>query len=83
MPVMEPPLDKLANSMTDVNVEPSHEYHAEAHALSGYLHHPVYQRIDQKASVRLQDYRGDHKQEKESRYNLEGVVNFENATSRV
>ena len=63
--------------------EPSHEYHAEAHALSGFLHHPVYQRIDEKASVKLREYRGDHRQEKESRYNLEGVVTFESAQSRV
>lgn len=83
MSVMEPPLDTLAPSTTGVAVEPSHEYHAEAHALSGYLHHPVYQRIDEKASVKLRDYRGDHKQEKEARYNLEGVVTFEAANSRV
>lgn len=83
MSVMEPPLDAVGTSATDVAVEPSHQYHAEAHALSGYLHQPVYQRIDEKASVKLRDYRGDHKQEKESRYNLEGVVTFEAANSRV
>ncbi len=75
--------DSIQTSTAGVAVEPSHEYHAEAHALSGFLHHPVYQRIDEKASVKLREYRGDHRQEKESRYNLEGVVTFESAQSRV
>jgi len=83
MSVMEPPLDRVQTSGTGVATEPTHQYHAEAHALSGFLHHPVYQRIDEKATVKLRDYRGDHKQEKESRYNLEGVVTFESAASRV
>jgi len=83
MSVMEPPLDTVHASTTGVVVEPTHEFHAEAHALSGFLHHPVYQRIDEKATVKLRDYRGDHKQEKENGYNLEGVVTFTAARSRV
>lgn len=80
---MEPPLDTLEPSTTGTAVEPSHEYHAEAHALSGYLHHPVYQRINEKAPVSLRDYRDDHKLEREQRFTLEGVVSYESASSRV
>jgi hypothetical protein len=75
--------ESIESPTVNATVEPSHEYHAEAHALSGFLHHPVYQRIDEKASVKLREYRGDHRQEKETRYNLEGIVTFESAQSRV
>jgi hypothetical protein len=82
MSVMEPPLNTLKTSTTGTAVEPSHQYHAEAHALSGYLHHPVYQRINEKANASLKDYRDGHIQEKESQFGLEGV-SFESARSRV
>jgi hypothetical protein len=83
MSTMEPPLDTLETSTISAAVEPSHEYHAEAHALSGYLHHPVYQRINEKATVALRDYRDDHKQENENRFTVEGIVSFESGRSRV
>ncbi len=80
MSVME--LDTPKASSTGTTVEPSHQYHAEAHALSGYLHHPVYQRINEKAQVSLKDYRDGHIQEKESQFGLEGV-SFTAGRSRV
>jgi hypothetical protein len=79
---MDPPVDTLENATTGTAVEPSHQYHAEAHALSGFLHHPVYQRINEKANVSLKDYRDGHVQEKENGFGLEGV-SFEAAHSRV
>jgi hypothetical protein len=82
MSVMEPPLDKLENSRAGKTVEPSHQYHAKAHALSGYLHHPVYQRINEKAQVSLKDYRDGHIEEKENQFGLEGI-SFEAGRSRV
>jgi hypothetical protein len=82
MSVMEPPLDTLNTPTTGTAVEPSHQYDAEAHALSGYLHHPVYQRINEKAQVSLKDYRDGHIQEKESQFGLEGI-SFESGRSRV
>ncbi len=82
MSVMDPPVSTLNSAGTGTTVEPSHEYHAEAHALSGYLHHPVYQRINEKAQVTLKDYRDGHIQEKESQFGLEGI-SFESGRSRV
>ena len=82
MSVMDPPVGTLQSSGTSTAVEPSHQYHAEAHALSGYLHHPVYQRINEKAQVMLKDYRDGHIQEKETQFGLEGI-SFEAGRSRV
>src|SRR4029077_999716 len=64
-------------------VEPSHEYHAEANVLNGYLHHPIYQRINEKANVALKDYRDGHIQERENAFTLEGIVSFASGRSRV
>jgi len=67
----------------DDNVRPSHEYHAVAHALSGHLHHPVYQRIKEQAMVTIKGERGGHITEQLRSFNLEGAVTFESAHSRV
>jgi len=80
---MEPPVGTLEGSATGTTVEASHQYHAEAHSLSGYLHHPVYQRINEKANVSLKDYRDGHVQERENTFTLEGLVSFTAGRSRV
>jgi hypothetical protein len=82
MTVMEEPPETLETSTIATAVEPSHQYHAEAYALSGYLHHPIYQRINEKAQVTLKDYRDDHIQEEETRFGLE-CISFESGRSRV
>jgi hypothetical protein len=66
------------NAMT-----PTHQYHAEAHGLSGYFHHPVYQRINEQALVNLYDDRDGHIVEQERDFDLERVVSFRAAHSRV
>ena len=71
----------LANG--PLNNTPSHEYHAEAHGLSGHFHHPVYQRINKQALVMIHDERGGHIVEKEHGFTLEGVVSFAKAHTRV
>lgn len=83
MATMEPPVDTLEDSVTRTAVEASHQYHAQAHSLSGYLHHPVYQRINEKANVSFRDYRDGHVQERESAFTLEGLVSFTDSRSRV
>lgn len=83
MATMEPPMETLEASVTSTAVEPSHQYHAEAHSLSGYLHHPVYQRINEKANVSFKDYRDGHVQERENAFTLEGLVSFTDSRSRV
>lgn len=83
MATMEPPVESLEASVTSTAVEPSHQYHAEAHSLSGYLHHPVYQRINEKANVSFKDYRDGHVQERENAFTLEGLVSFTDSRSRV
>jgi len=67
----------------DGSVITSHQFHARAHALSGHLHHPVYQRINEQALVTIHDERGGHILERENNFTLEGVVSFESAHSRV
>src|SRR5215831_13966849 len=62
---------------------PSHQYHAEAHGLSGHFHHPVYQRIEKQAFVNIYDDRDGHIVEHERDFDLERVVSFRVAHLRV
>jgi hypothetical protein len=59
-----------------------HEYHAEAHALSGHLHHPVEQSIKPQAFVRLEKH-GGYLSERARDYRLEGVFSFRHSYTQV
>jgi hypothetical protein len=59
-----------------------HEYHAEAHALSGHLHHPVEQAIKPQAFVRLEKH-GGYLSERARDYRLEGVFSFSHSYTQV
>jgi hypothetical protein len=61
----------------------THQYHAIAHALSGHLRHPVSQTIKEQAQVTIEGERGGHVTEQLRAFNLEGVLTFEKAHSRV
>jgi hypothetical protein len=64
-------------------VKTSHEYHAEAHVLSGHLQLPVRQPIQHHALVVLKDPRGGHFTQFSEDYSLEGLISFKTGRTRV
>lgn len=64
-------------------VTPSHEYHAEAHALSGHLRRPIEQKIERHAPVTLSDRRGGHFTRFTEDVSIEGLVSFTKGETRV
>lgn len=64
-------------------VTPFHEYHAEAHVLSGRLERPVEQVIEPHAPIQLKGRRGGHLTRAAQEINIEGVVTFKKGSTRV
>jgi hypothetical protein len=64
-------------------VQPSHNYHAEAHALSGHLQRPINQKIEPQAAVALNDRRGGHLTRYAQDVSIEGLVSFTRGETRV
>lgn len=62
---------------------PSHEYHADAHVLSGHLQRPVEQKIEQHAPVSLKGRRSGHLTRETEDVSIEGLVTFERGHTRV
>jgi hypothetical protein len=62
---------------------PSHEYHAEAHVLSGELKRPIEQKIEPHAPVALKDQRGGHLTRFTEDVNIEGLISFKRGHTRV
>jgi hypothetical protein len=73
----------MAANEASKTVEPQHEYHAEAHALSGHLELPVDHEIRKQAAVALNDWRGGHVFQGVDNYNLEGVISFKSSYTHV
>lgn len=76
-----------ANPKPPVNTSSSeeryHEYHAEAHVLSGILKHPVDQPIEHKAHVVLENTHSDkHVAQSVDETNLEGLISFKAGRTR-
>ena len=65
------------------DLQPTHEYHAEAHALSGHVDLPVSQKIYKLAAVELSDWRGGHNSQRNDHYNLEGIISFKSGYTHV
>src|SRR5258708_1065705 len=63
--------------------ESSHDYHAEAHVLSGHLQLPVKQPIQHHALVVLKDRRGGHFTQSAEDFSLEGLITFKSGRTRV
>src|ERR1700751_3484275 len=61
----------------------SHDYHAEAHVLSGKLERPIEQEIEEHAPVSLQDRRGGHFTRFTETVSIEGLITFSKGKSRV
>ncbi len=64
-------------------VEPSHEYHAEAHVLSGHLQRPVDQKIEKHAPVTLTGRRSGHYSRMADDVSIEGLITFKKGHTRV
>ena len=61
----------------------SHDYHAEAHVLSGHLQRPIEQKIERHAPVALKDRRGGHLTRFEEEVSIEGLITFSKGHTRV
>ena len=64
-------------------VERSHDYHAEAHVLSGHLQRPIEQKIEEHAPVKLKDRRGGHLTRFAEEVSIEGLITFAKGHTRV
>ena len=63
--------------------KPSHEYHADAHVLSGHLQRPVDQKIEQHAPVSLKGRRSGHFTRMTEGVSIEGLITFAKGHTRV
>lgn len=70
-------------SKADGAIIRSHDYHAEAHVLSGELQRPVEQKIEQHAPVTLKGPRGGHLTRLAEEVSIEGLISFAKGKTRV
>jgi hypothetical protein len=68
---------------TKENTSYCHQFHAEAHALSGDLRSPIKQTIEPHVPIELNDERGGHLTRFTEDVNIEGLVSFKRAHTRV
>jgi hypothetical protein len=61
----------------------THDYHAEAHVLSGELKRPIEQNIEKHAPVVLKDRRGGHLTRVAEDISIEGLISFKTGLTRV
>lgn len=61
----------------------SHDYHAEAHVLSGHLQRPIDQKIEKQGGVDLKDRRGGHLTRFLERVSVEGLITYTRGLTRV
>ncbi len=64
-------------------IRPSHQYHAEAHVLSGELKRPIEQKIEQHAPVSLKSLRGGHLTRFAEEVSIESLISFQTGHTRV
>jgi hypothetical protein len=64
-------------------VTPFHDYHAEAHVLSGHLKRPIEQKIERQAPVALNDQRGGYFNRSVKDFSVEGFISLAKGESRV
>jgi hypothetical protein len=55
-------------------VTPTHDFHAEAHVLSGQLQRPINQKIEPQAPIALNDRRGGHFSRRADDVSIEGLI---------
>lgn len=62
---------------------PSHDYHAEAHVLSGHIKRPIDQKIEHQAQINLHDRRGGHFTRFSETVSIEGLISYTKGKTRV
>ena len=62
---------------------PTHDYHAQAHVLSGHLKRPIEQKIEEQSPVTLNDRRGGHFTRLSQHVSIEGLISFSKGKTRV
>ncbi|MGA9641417.1 MAG: hypothetical protein WBQ72_08485 [Terriglobales bacterium] len=73
-----------ANPNPNPSPELSHLYHAEAHILSGELHHPIKQQIEPYGNVVLANSRREtHLAQSVKETSIEGLISFKSGHTRV
>jgi hypothetical protein len=82
MPTTTPVTSNAAQNTTN-NGGYTHQFHAEAHVLSGELRSPIQQRIEKHARVALKNERGGHLTRFLEDVSIEGLVSFRNGFTRV
>ncbi len=68
---------------TTTKQQTSHEFHAEAHVLSGHLQRPIEQKIEQHAPVALKGRRSGHLTRFTEDVRIEGLISFKSGLTRV
>ena len=68
---------------TTTKQQTSHEFHAEAHVLSGHLQRPIEQKIEQHAPVALKGRRSGHLTRFTEDVSIEGLISFKSGLTRV
>jgi len=64
-------------------VTPTHDFHAEAHVLSGHLQRPINQKIEPQAPIALNDRRGGHFSRRADDVSIEGLISLTKGETRV
>ena len=62
---------------------PYHDYHADAHILSGHLKRPIEQKIEEVSQLSLRDRRGGHFTRFSETTSIEGLISFAKGKTRV
>jgi hypothetical protein len=73
----------MTESPSATGMRRAHEFHAEAHVLSGELQRPIQQKIEPHVPVLLRDERGGHLTRLTEDVSIEGLVTFETGHTRV
>jgi hypothetical protein len=73
----------MTESPSATGIRRAHEFHAEAHVLSGDLQRPIEQRIEPHVPVSLKDERGGHLTRFTEDVSIEGLITFESGHTRV
>jgi hypothetical protein len=73
----------MADTEVPTTLKPSHDYHAEAHVLSGHLQRPINQKIEPQAPLSLNDRRGGHFTRSIEDFSLEGLISFTRGETRL
>lgn len=73
----------MTESPSATGIRRAHEFHAEAHVLSGELQRPIEQRIEPHVPVSLKDERGGHLTRFTEDVSIEGLITFKTGHTRV